>query len=116
MHLNGFNLNLLVALDALLTTSTMTEAAERLSLTQPALSGALKRLREHYNDPLILYSATGPTLTPLACQLAPIVSELLATARGITTIVSAFEPASFTGHVSIVAPDWIELTLLKGCS
>ena len=50
MRLDGFNLNLLVALDTLLSTATLTEAADRLGLTQPALSGALKRLREHYGD------------------------------------------------------------------
>ena len=63
MRLDGFNLNLPVALDALLTATTMTEAADRLSLTRPALSAALKQSRDRYDDPLILYAPPGPSLT-----------------------------------------------------
>lgn len=113
MHLNGFNLNLLVALDALLTASTMTEAADKLLLSQPTLSGALKQLREHYDDVLVVYTTSGPQLTPLAKQLLPVVRDLLVTVRGTLRLTPVFDPAEFVGQLEIAASDWIELTVLK---
>jgi len=52
MRLNRLDLNLLVALDALLTERSITRAADRIHLSQPATSGALARLREFFGDEL----------------------------------------------------------------
>ena len=54
MRFHGLDLNLLVALDALLTHQNVTRAAEQLNLSQSALSGALARLREHFDDELVV--------------------------------------------------------------
>src|ERR1700722_10891444 len=51
--LRGVDLNLLVALDALLEERNLTRAGERINMTQPAMSGALTRLRRHFGDELI---------------------------------------------------------------
>jgi LysR family nod box-dependent transcriptional activator len=113
VHLDGFNLNLLVALDTLFDAPTLTEAAERLTLTQSALSGALKRLREHYGDPLIVYSPAGPRLTPLAEQLKPLVRRIIVAARDSLRLQPSFDPQTSPVDLAICAPDWLELILLK---
>ena len=89
MHLYRFDLNLLVTLDALLTEKNVTRAGLRMNLSQPAMSGGLARLREFFQDELLVpmgrqtmkYSkaripATGPT--PLERQAA---DELLRQVR-----------------------------------
>ena len=53
MHLKQLDLNLLIALDALLTERSITEAGRRVYLTQSAMSGALSRLREYFGDELL---------------------------------------------------------------
>jgi DNA-binding transcriptional LysR family regulator len=53
VHFKGLNLNLLAALDAMLTERSVTQAALRLGVTQPAMSTALQQLREHFADPLL---------------------------------------------------------------
>jgi DNA-binding transcriptional LysR family regulator len=113
MHLDGFNLNLLVALDTMFDTPTLTEAAQRLSLGQPALSGALKRLREQYQDPLIVYSPVGARLTPLAEELKPLVRRIIVASRDSFRLVPTFDPQTSAGDLAISAPDWLELILLK---
>ena len=59
MRFHGLDLNLLVALDALLTHQNVTRAAEQLNLSQSALSGALARLREHFDDELVVPMGAG---------------------------------------------------------
>jgi LysR family nod box-dependent transcriptional activator len=71
MNLDRFNLNLLVALDTLLHSQSLTDAAEKVNLTQSAMSMALKRLREHFNDELVIYSSGPQQFTPLAIALMP---------------------------------------------
>ena len=78
VHLNRLDLNLLVALDALLTDQNVTRAAERVHISQPAMSGALQRLRAHLNDPLLEPAGHHRlTLTPRARRIAAPVKELL---------------------------------------
>ena len=72
------DLNLLKALDALLDERSVTRAANRLSLTQPAVSGMLNRLRESFADPLFVRAQRGIVPTLRAEQLATPVKKLLA--------------------------------------
>ena len=69
MELN-LDLNLLLALDALLQERSVTRAATRLGLTQPTLSHSLGRLRRHFHDELLVRTGNTYDLTPLAVQLA----------------------------------------------
>ena len=69
MSLSGVDLNLLVALDALLTERNVTRAAERMSLGQPAMSAALARLRKQFGDPLLVREGRSYGLTTLAESL-----------------------------------------------
>lgn len=68
-NLNRFDFNLLLALDTLLSERSVTRAADRLCVTQPALSGSLQRLRQHFDDPLLLRVGREMELTPKARAL-----------------------------------------------
>src|SRR3546814_15462683 len=76
MHLKGLNLNLLVVLDALLREKSVTKTAERLNVTQPAISAALQRLREYLEDPLLERNGWKVELTQRAQDLAVPVSAI----------------------------------------
>ena len=77
MRFKGLDLNLLVALDVLLQERSITRAGERLGLSQPATSGALARLRDYFNDPLLVPVGRQVMLTPLAHSLVEPVSQVL---------------------------------------
>ena len=70
MNLRSIDLNLLVALDALLTERHVTKAADRVGLSQPAMSNALNRLRAMFKDELLVRTTTGMKPTPRATELA----------------------------------------------
>ena len=76
--LQNVDLNLLKALDALLDERSVTRAAERMSLTQPAVSGMLTRLRESFDDPLFTRAQRGIVPTLRALELAAPVKAILA--------------------------------------
>ena len=69
MNLQNLDLNLLVVLDALLNNRSVSRAAKRLNLSQPALSASLKRLRTAMQDPLLVRDGLHMVLTPRAEQL-----------------------------------------------
>jgi LysR family nod box-dependent transcriptional activator len=77
MRLNRLDLNLLVALDALLTERSITRAAERIHLSQPATSGALARLREFFGDEILIRVGAQMLPTPLGESLAAPVHNIL---------------------------------------
>ena len=77
-NLRQLDLNLLKALDVLLDECHVTRAANRLSLTQPALSGILVRLRESFDDPLFVRAQRGIVPTQRALDLAQPVKRVLA--------------------------------------
>ena len=70
MNLNSLDLNLLVALDALLREANVSRAAMRIGLSQPATSHALQRLRDLIGDPLLVRTGARMELTPRAQALA----------------------------------------------
>lgn len=77
MHFKKLDLNLLVALDALLSERSVSRASERLYLSQSATSGALARLREYFNDELLTPLGRQMVLTPLGESLALPVRRIL---------------------------------------
>ena len=83
-RLAGLNLNLLVALDALLSERNVTKAARRIGITQPAMSQTLARLRELFADPLLVRQGRSMVLTPRAeVMLAPLSDALLSVERAV---------------------------------
>lgn len=91
--LRNLDLNLLPTLDALLRERNVTRAAERLGLSQPAVSAALGRLRRHFGDELLHRTANQYELTPLAQQLRAPAELALAGVHRVFEASPQFEPA-----------------------
>lgn len=77
VNLRKVDLNLLIIFDALMLELNVTRAAERVFLSQPAMSNALRRLRELFNDPLLIRGASGMQATPRAQQLHQPIRKIL---------------------------------------
>ena len=97
-NLRTFDLNLLKVFDALILEGTTIAAGRRIGLSQPAVSAALKRLREALGDELFVRSGQRLAPTAFADQLAPQIRSLLATADRIVAGPETFDPAKLT-HV-----------------
>jgi DNA-binding transcriptional LysR family regulator len=83
-RLSGLNLNALVALDALLTERNVTRAAQRIGITQPAMRQSRGRLRELFDDPLLVRRGRAMVLTPRAeAMLLPLSDALLSVERAL---------------------------------
>jgi len=106
MRFHRLDLNLLVALDALLTYQNVTRAAEQLNLSQSALSGALARLREHFNDELVVLVGRRMEPTPLAQSLAEPLHDLLLKTKALITAKPSFDPRTSERRISLVASDY----------
>ncbi len=94
MHLQGLDLNLLIALDALLTETNVTRAAERIHISQPGMSAALQKLRWHFKDPLLERIGRRLELTPRARELVEPVRDILHRVRGLSAPDCEFDPAT----------------------
>ena len=96
MNLQDVDLNLLRVFDAVLHDRTVTAAAARLGLTQPAVSNALGRLRQLLGDPLFVRTASGMEATPFARGVADPVRQALALIETALARGPGFEPATAT--------------------
>src|SRR4051812_38865827 len=107
-YLSGLDLNLVLALDALLAERHVTRAARRLGITQSAASHALARLRDHLGDPLLVRGGRGTmTATPRALELAPQLHDLLAELAGVLR-GERFDPATARRTFRICTSDYVE--------
>lgn len=109
--LSRLDLNLIVALDALLTTRNVTRAAERLSLSQPALSASLSRLRAHFDDPLLVRRGRTHDLSPLGERLRPMSGMALDRVYAIFQSTAGFDPAHATQEFIIHCSDYSSITV-----
>lgn len=105
MRFDRLDLNLLVALDALIEDRSVSQSAKRLYLSQPAISGALNRLREFFKDDILVPSGRQMLLTPKAEELRGPVREALMLIRSRITTPSTFEPETAERHFTIAASD-----------
>lgn len=112
MGIGRFDLNLLRNLDALLKERNVTNAAHLLELSQPAMSNSLRRLRELFDDPLLIRTSEGMTPTERALALQPIVREVLATVEQAVQPQTNFDPATSDRVFRIMASDYAESSLL----
>ena len=111
LNVNRVDLNLLVYLDALLRERNVTKAAHQLSLSQPAMSNGLRRLRELFDDPLLVRTSEGMTPTERALELEPVVREVLSKVDHAVQPRTAFEPENAQRVFRIMASDYAESTL-----
>ena len=99
------DLNLLKTLDALLDERSVTRAASRLSLTQPAVSGMLNRLRDYFDDPLFIRAPHGMVPTTRAEALAAPVKRILADID-VLLQPTEFDPLSASLTFTVAATDY----------
>src|ERR1700750_388234 len=104
MNLAALDLNLLVALDALLLEANVSRAAMRVGLSQPAASHALQRLRDVLGDPLLVRTGARMELTPRAQALRGPLAQALDQVRGLF-IPDDFDAARSERHFRLMMPD-----------
>jgi DNA-binding transcriptional LysR family regulator len=111
VNIHGVNLNLLVAFEALLEELSVTRAARKSGVTQPAMSNSLAQLRQLLGDPLFTRHRTGLAPTARALELAEPVKRGLALLE-LALEGQTFEPATSERHFVVAASDYVELVVV----
>ncbi len=111
-NLAAVDLNLLVALDALLAERSVTRAGARIGLSQSAMSKALARLRALFGDPLLVRTADRMVPTARAMALVEPLQRALGDVRRLIERDAAFDPASMRRTVTLASTDLQELLVL----
>jgi DNA-binding transcriptional LysR family regulator len=114
MHLNKFDMNLLIALHALLQEKNVTRAAERVYVSQPAMSAALQKLRDYFRDPLLIRVGREMELTPRGLSLVEPVRDALLHVQATLGTQPSFDPATVERSFSLSIRDYIVPRLLPG--
>lgn len=112
MRFKRFDLNLLVVLNALLKEQNVSRAAQQLNLSQPAMSAALRRLREYFNDPILVPYGKKMVPTAHAQSLSPMVTSALADIEALISASTVFDPATSQRAFRICASDYVTTVLL----
>lgn len=112
MRFGRLDLNLLVALDALLTERSVSLAADRLCLSQSATSSALGRLREYFGDDLLVLKGRSMILTARAEELIDPVRSVLEQIRTTVAVAPPFDPATADRVIRLMASDYSTEVLL----
>jgi DNA-binding transcriptional LysR family regulator len=111
LRFKGLDLNLLYALDVLLDECSTLRAAERLHLSQPAVSASLRRLRGFFGDPLLLLHGNRLMPTALAFELRPAIKDVLAQVDGRILGQLDFDPTTSEREFRITASDYLVAVL-----
>ena len=112
MRFNGLDLNLLLALQVLLEERNVTRAARRLNISQPAMSAALARLRDYFQDDLLTVQGKQMHPTARAESLAGPVRQFLAGLDALLTSSARFDPATTQRSFRLVPSDYITASLI----
>ena len=112
MRLNGFDLNQLVCLKALLVEQNVTRAAEQMHLSQSAMSTILGHLRRHFNDPLLARSGRLHLLTPFAKSLIAPLNKMIAQAYDFAALRPGELQLDVEREIRVVASDYAIRTIL----
>lgn len=113
MDINQLDLNLLVALDALLTERSVTRAAERVGVTQSTMSGSLARLRRFFDDALLVRIGREYRLTEMGQELSQSVREIMLLIELRIAKRPVFNPAVDHHTFSIAATDYAMVVLCQ---
>lgn len=108
MRQKPFDLNLLIALDALIEESSVSRAAERLGITQPGMSHALGKLRNRLGDPLLVRNAQDMELTPFAREIAKPLKVILSDAERLLSTNASFVPEQCTLQFNLLLEDAVQ--------
>ncbi|MEO1658951.1 MAG: LysR family transcriptional regulator [Pseudomonadota bacterium] len=112
--MNDMDLNLLSTFHAIYEERHVSRAAERLGLSQPAMSNALRRLREHLGNPLFVRAKHGVLPTPFADDIAPTIRQVLTLLEDGIRNASQFSPATTTREFQLALSDVAEVSILPG--
>lgn len=107
MRASALDFNLLVVLDAILQTESVTRAAERVGLSKPAMSHALARLRAQIGDPVLVRAGKDWRLSERALAMRDLVHDLAEGARAVLASEPAFDPATSTREFRIHLTDHV---------
>ena len=113
MDSKRLDLNLLVTLEALLVEQNVTKAAARLHLSQPAVSAQLSRLRDVFDDPLLIPAQRGMTPTAKAIELLDPLRQALDQVRATVATHRNFDPAKARLTVTIACTDYLQAAVVK---
>lgn len=117
MRFNRFDLNLLLALEALLHEKSVTRAAEKLFISQPAMSAALAKLREFFGDELLVRVGRDLELTPRGRSLLEPIQQMLANVQNVLNPREIFDPLVEKRTFSVVSPSdvtpWVLQPLMR---
>lgn len=111
MNNSVHDVKLLLCFDALMTERSVSRAARRLNLSQPAMSHALARLRRQFDDPLLLKGSGVMTPTTRALQLEAQVRDVLTALRRLAEPPAVFEPETARQRFTVMAPEYAEYLL-----
>ena len=106
MRFRNLDLNLLAALDKLIRLRSVSRAAEELSITQSAMSNALNRLRQHFDDPLLVQVGRRMELTPRAIALEQPVRDILVRIDAAVATPPGFDPATSSRRIGLMVSDY----------
>lgn len=112
MKLHQLDLNLLLALDALISLKSVTRAAEKRFISQPAMSHALNRLRAFFDDPLLVRTPQGMQPTERALHLQRGVHQVLSLLENHLNQPEAFDPKTSQRRFTISTTDYVECVLI----
>lgn len=112
MNMSRIDLNLIVYLDVLLREKNVTRAADKLGISQPAMSNGLKRLRNLFDDPLLIRTSNGMTPTERALELEPQIRQLLLGIEKAVQPRTEFDAANSNRVFRMMASDYAEATLI----
>lgn len=113
MDTRRLDLNLLVTLEALLAERNVTKAATRLHLSQPAVSAQLARLRDVFDDPLLIPAQRGMTPTAKALELFDPLRQALDQVRAAVETHRHFDPAKARMTVAIACTDYLQAAVVR---
>src|ERR1700729_434377 len=105
MQLNRFDLNLLIALDALLREKNVTRASEKLCVSQPAMSAALHKLRDYFGDQLLVRVGREMELSPRGLSLVEPVHEALLRIQAALGTQPSFDPATTRREFTVIVSE-----------
>jgi DNA-binding transcriptional LysR family regulator len=113
-ELRNFDLNLLVAFDLLMEEKNVSRAAERMFITQSAMSYTLQRLRQQLNDPLLVKTPAGMRPTDHAQRLIEPIKAILRDVKRLINARQEFDPAESRRRFIIAATDYMEILVVPG--
>ena len=111
--LGKIDFNLLFPLQALLLEASVTRAAERSNVGQPAMSASLAKLRRHFKDPLLTRVGRSMKLTPFAVSLLELVNRAIDSMQQVMSHHATFDPGTLRRTFRVVSSDYVTIVLLK---